>query len=131
MAKKKKPEDYPLFTMRMSKANRERYEALATKYNISTAQLIREGLRVLEENPSFLDPTVNPYIQSIKEAQLGAHQERIDIENETRKDIVEMKKDIQTINRILEKFVTKGKPLTQKELKQAQQKDLSSEAIFE
>ena len=131
MVEKKKPEDYAQFNMRMSEEDKERYSKLAKKHGIKLAKLVREGLRVLEENPNFLDPTVNPYIESIKKAQLGAHQERIEYNEHLEEEIFNLKQSVGNIERILEKFVTKGKPLTQKELKEAQKKDLSSEAVFE
>lgn len=131
MTEKKKPEDYPLFTMRMSKEEKKRYDKLAAKHGKSRAELVREGLRVLEENPNFLDPTVNPYLEKIQSSQREAHQERLDYYDQFEQRLENVEQTVGNIERILEKFVTKGKPLTKKELKQAQKKDDSSEAIFE
>ena len=131
MSEKKKPEDYALFTMRMSKKDNKRFSDFGKKYNLSLAQLVREGLRILEGNPNHLDHTVNPYLLAIKDAQLGAHQERIEYNEHLEERIIRVEQSVGNIERILEKFVTKGKPLTKKELKEAQHKDLSSEAVFE
>lgn len=123
------------FTIRTTKEELARWDKFAKDHGqTSVAKLIREGLRVLEQNPHFLDPTQNPYLASIREGYLEYRKEAQDFEKYIQamdERITQIERDGSDTKAILEKFVLKGKPLTKKELKEAKKKDLSSEAVFE
>jgi len=127
---KKKPEDYPLFTMRMDPKDKERYSKLAKKHGYTLAKLIREGLRVVEENENFLDPTVNPYLARIQQAQLGEHKELTDSFQSVTQTQEGFNTRLTNVERLLEKLAL-HEGLSKKDIKKAQKKDISGEVVFE
>jgi len=124
---KKKPEDYPLFNMRLSKVDKEKYTKFAKKYNLKLAGLVREGLKVIYKNPAFLNDLEDPYLAKIKEKLKGTPEYTKHIE----RDLKELKDDIKDIKDVL-RLVARKQDLSQSELKKLNGKnDDSSEAVFE
>lgn len=116
--------------MRMDQEDKDRYNKLAKKHGYKLAKLIREGLRVLEENENFLDPTVNPYFERIQSAQRESDQERLDDSENLKQRLTNVEQAIGNIERLLEKLAL-HEGLSKKDIKKAQKKDISSEAVFE
>lgn len=116
--------------MRMANEEKEHYSKIAKEYNLTLAQYIREGMEVLERNPSFLDITSNPYLSAISKAQEEATQERDEYIQTIESRLTNLEKSTGNIERILEKLAL-SQGLSKKDIKKAQKKDISNEAVFD
>lgn len=116
-----------LFTIHFTSEERERLKEFGKKHGYATLSgLIRSALDVVMRNPELLHPTEDKSARELLDSLRTSYEDLTEIPTILR----EITKKIDRISNSQEVFAKKL-GVTHKELKRAQEKDLSGDAIFE